>query len=842
VAVVWWRERRSELLKFGVIGGLAFVVDLGLFNLLHYGPHPLLEDRIVTAKIVSAVAATVVSWIGNRMWTFRKRRTDRPIDELLVFALINVVALLIPVVTVAFTAYVLELRDAVPTNIAAVVGIGIGTIARYIGYRRFVFTDASLLRARLFRALCASPDWILLLTVSLAIACAATVSLGVFRPWTALPLAAVLAAGGWRLLPARRPTASDAQGARWLLVGVSVWFTINLPFIAEYLIVRRDPGFLTLSGMWLIGHPSTDISTDGAMEAAAALPHARAEASEAWNLNGDIIQPQGAKLLPALIAMGGWVGGTTGVMTANLVIGAVGLVAVYVLAREALGPIAALVPAIGVSMTVSHIWLSRAAYTESITMLLLVAAIAWAWRGVKEARAGPLFLAAIASGTTMFARIDGAVFAIGVLAGVTIALLGSRHWSIARRGLVFAGFAATQALVIAAGYASLWRWSRAYIDRLSDEAGTLAKWYFLFVGAAVVAALTVVAFSLHKRQIPTTTPSDATDGSRSGGRVSRWLTAGGITAAFVVLASRPLWMTGHGTSKVPSYIEFLQTNAGEPVDATRTYAESTVTWMSYYLTWPLLALGIIGFAVMAWKWASGEHVWAVPIAAFLAPTVFYLLRPSIVPDQAWAIRRLSSAGITGLIIAAAFAWVAITRWLYRRKSPRTASVASTVIAASIAIFPVLAWCTYAPGMNWSPIIPTSAVYLPEQMGARNQVDILCSYADGHPVILAGTSSHFGTIRVSCEVPVVLVQGEIYATNLREASAVWEEAPVVLTEHPENVPWTTTPSSPTFEATARYATGALLSLPVEVSSERFHWYVGNVLPDGMVEFVPPPRGS
>ncbi|MCJ7827101.1 MAG: GtrA family protein, partial [Demequinaceae bacterium] len=238
MAVVWWRERRSELLKFGVVGGLAFVVDLGLFNLLHYGTQAPLADRIVTAKVVSAAVATVVAWVGNRMWTFRERRTGRPIDELLVFALINVVALLIPVGTVAFTAYILGLRDAVPANVAAIVGIGIGTVTRYVGYRRYVFTDPTLLRARLYRALCAAPDRILLVTVSLAVACATTVSLGVFRPWSALPLAAVLSTIGWFLLPTRPPGASVAKGSGWLLVGVAVWLMVNLPFVAEYLIVR----------------------------------------------------------------------------------------------------------------------------------------------------------------------------------------------------------------------------------------------------------------------------------------------------------------------------------------------------------------------------------------------------------------------------------------------------------------------------------------------------------------------------------------------------------------------------------------------------------------------------
>ena len=38
-----------EMIKFGVVGALAFVIDLGLANLLW---HTVLEDRVTTAKII----------------------------------------------------------------------------------------------------------------------------------------------------------------------------------------------------------------------------------------------------------------------------------------------------------------------------------------------------------------------------------------------------------------------------------------------------------------------------------------------------------------------------------------------------------------------------------------------------------------------------------------------------------------------------------------------------------------------------------------------------------------------------------------------------------------------
>jgi putative flippase GtrA len=134
------RARTYEILRFLSVGGLAFVVDLGLFNLLRFGPGHLLEHKPVTAKIISLVAATLVSWVGNRHWTFSRQRTDRQARELMVFGTINIICAGIPVLTLALSHYALQLTNAFADNVATVIGIGIGTVLRYVGYKRWVFT------------------------------------------------------------------------------------------------------------------------------------------------------------------------------------------------------------------------------------------------------------------------------------------------------------------------------------------------------------------------------------------------------------------------------------------------------------------------------------------------------------------------------------------------------------------------------------------------------------------------------------------------------------------------------------------------------------------------------
>ncbi|MDM8084665.1 GtrA family protein [Cellulomonas cellasea] len=134
------RSRLLELTRFLSVGAVAFVVDLGLFNVLRFGPGRLLEDKPLTAKIIAVAVATLVSWLGNRHWTFSSHRTAHRGRELTLYAAINVLGVFIGIGTLAFTHYVLDLRTPLEDNISTVLGIVLGTIVRYIGYKKLVFT------------------------------------------------------------------------------------------------------------------------------------------------------------------------------------------------------------------------------------------------------------------------------------------------------------------------------------------------------------------------------------------------------------------------------------------------------------------------------------------------------------------------------------------------------------------------------------------------------------------------------------------------------------------------------------------------------------------------------
>jgi len=130
-----WRVLLKEISAFGVVGVVNLFIDIGLFNLLHFqlGVGP------TTSNIVSAGVATTISYFANRHWSFSHRARTGLRREYTLFIVINLVALAISSVVIAFTYYVISATDPVALNVAKVIGIGIGTVFRFWSYKRWVF-------------------------------------------------------------------------------------------------------------------------------------------------------------------------------------------------------------------------------------------------------------------------------------------------------------------------------------------------------------------------------------------------------------------------------------------------------------------------------------------------------------------------------------------------------------------------------------------------------------------------------------------------------------------------------------------------------------------------------
>ncbi|UFS57744.1 GtrA family protein [Subtercola endophyticus] len=140
-AVVYEKLLRY-LLKFGVVGAIGFVVDFAVFNWLLVGG--LGEGHFLSgpigAKVAAVAAATVVTWFGNRYWTFREHRRRNYIAELFEFSVVAVAGLLINVLCLWFSHYVLGFTSILADNISGqLIGTLLATLFRFVLYRYWVF-------------------------------------------------------------------------------------------------------------------------------------------------------------------------------------------------------------------------------------------------------------------------------------------------------------------------------------------------------------------------------------------------------------------------------------------------------------------------------------------------------------------------------------------------------------------------------------------------------------------------------------------------------------------------------------------------------------------------------
>ena len=124
-----------ELAKFGLVGLTGSIIDLGGADYLHVhmGIGPMVS------KAMSITAATLVTYLGSRFWTFRHRVNQALLREGVLFVVLNVIGLGIAEVVIAGMTYGLDMRSELAYNGASVVGTGFGTIFRYFSYKKWVF-------------------------------------------------------------------------------------------------------------------------------------------------------------------------------------------------------------------------------------------------------------------------------------------------------------------------------------------------------------------------------------------------------------------------------------------------------------------------------------------------------------------------------------------------------------------------------------------------------------------------------------------------------------------------------------------------------------------------------
>jgi putative flippase GtrA len=121
--------------KFCVIGGIGAVVTLGGADILHNH----LAVGKYTSITVATLAATIVTFIGNRYWTFRHRSGKGTAHESLMFFVLNGVGLLIGYGCIWLVTSGFGLQGALWYDFANFLGLVFGTLFRFWSYRKWVW-------------------------------------------------------------------------------------------------------------------------------------------------------------------------------------------------------------------------------------------------------------------------------------------------------------------------------------------------------------------------------------------------------------------------------------------------------------------------------------------------------------------------------------------------------------------------------------------------------------------------------------------------------------------------------------------------------------------------------
>lgn len=126
----------AELQRFGFVGGIGFAVDATVLQTLvsraHWSPY--------TARILSFGLAVTVTFVLNRLWTFRHRRTRSKTAVYVRYFLVQVTGALINLLVFYLCLNLVPPLHTWPI-FALAVGSAVALFFTFSASRRFVFVD-----------------------------------------------------------------------------------------------------------------------------------------------------------------------------------------------------------------------------------------------------------------------------------------------------------------------------------------------------------------------------------------------------------------------------------------------------------------------------------------------------------------------------------------------------------------------------------------------------------------------------------------------------------------------------------------------------------------------------
>lgn len=131
-----------QLTKFILVGGLNFLIDLGVLNLFIAATDTATGFWVIVFKAVSFLVAVISSFFWNKFWTFESLGTDAAGKQFTGFFIVSAIGLLINDGSFAtFNAFgsTSSIDPKTWASIAAAGAAVVGLIWNFIGYKFLVF-------------------------------------------------------------------------------------------------------------------------------------------------------------------------------------------------------------------------------------------------------------------------------------------------------------------------------------------------------------------------------------------------------------------------------------------------------------------------------------------------------------------------------------------------------------------------------------------------------------------------------------------------------------------------------------------------------------------------------
>jgi hypothetical protein len=451
-----------------------------------------------------------------------------------------------------------------------------------------------------------------------------------------------------------------AGGAVVLALAVGVWNAINA---GNHVLMDRDPAIYNNAGRWIAGHGNLFVSRDvGALVGAGF----NSNAPGLYDVPGHEMHFQGAHFLPALLAEARGIGGDWLMFRAPALLGAVALLAFFVVASRVLRhPLAALGAVAVLAFSMPQVFFSRDAYSELPTQVLLFTAL---WLFCDERilkRTGVLIVAGLSLGFIQAVRIDGLAIVAGLPPIFAVAWYRTPREERKRLALNALACAVAVGIGVAVGVFDLRYRSFQYFTDLRSDFNQLVK----VAVASIVLSLVVIALEPVLRRL--------------------------VRAEWIPRARTIVAIAGAASVVLAGLLAWLVRPALNPIKADSSngvFQARSVGWLGWYLGPLTLALAIAGAALLVWALVMRLQWSTVVATALLAPeALLYLWRPSASPDQPWVTRRLLVAAFPAAILLAFAALLMCARWI-RARDPGTARtigrVAIGVAAAVMIAYPI----------------------------------------------------------------------------------------------------------------------------------------------------------